>query len=509
MPKIKSRTENLKRNIIVGFIAQFGTLVLSFVGRKLFISYLSVEYLGINGLYTNILSVLSLAEFGLGSVVSYSLYKPVAENNESLTRALVNYFQKLYLIIAGVIGVFGISLIPFLKYIVKSDLSESELIIYYVLLLISTISTYFVAHRVALLAAHQENRTQKFIALITAFAQQIIHIGVLILYPNYVIYIASTVICTLISNYFLVRVTSKKYGILKIKDMHPISFDKQEIIRNVKSSGLYKLSIVLINSTDNILISVIVSITAVGLYSNYCVVIVALQAFISIVSSSLINGIGNLHTERNVGRIRSIFDLLVLGYHFVASYCMISMFFIFNDFITIWLGKDFLLETEVVFAIAVNFYLTNLTTPIWSFREATGQFHKSKYIMLLCAVVNIALSIFLGLSFGVFGILIATTLSKLLTMFWYEPRILFNHVFFAKQKSYWIQQIRYFTCSVICFVLCAFLSRMLSNRLIDIIIKCIAFLIICSIVYLLFNFKSKEFKQILHEYRTRQLRRLS
>lgn len=492
MADSKSRTQHLKQNIIVGFAAQFATLILSFVGRRLFVNYLSVDYLGINGLYTNILSVLSLAELGLGSVVSFSLYKPVVDDNQPLIRALVAYFKKLYLIIAGAVTAVGLGLIPFLKYIVRSDLSESDLIIYYVLFLASTVSTYFVAHKVALLGAYQENRVQKYVALGTAIIQQIVHIVILLLKPNYLIYVLSTIVCTIISNFVLSRITSRKFKYLSKKDGIPEVVDKKVIKTNVKATGLYKLSTVLINSTDNILISVIVSTAAVGLYSNYYIIVGALQTFISIITASLINSVGNLHTEQRDNRMFDVFSMLTLAYHFVSAYCAISMYYIFNDFIPIWLGSAFLMDKSIVFAIAFNFYLTNLMTPIWSFREATGQFYKAKYIMLACAILNIGLSVLLGICWGVCGILLATAISKLLTMFWFEPQILFKNVFHLSQKTYWCQQTKYIACSVICFVICGQLSSMLSHDILSIIIRGVIFFAVCIGVFVLINFKSKE-----------------
>jgi len=489
----KSRTKNLQLNIIVGFAAQFLIILLSFVGRRLFVSFLSVDYLGINGLYTNILSVLSLAELGLGSVVSFSLYKPVSDDNQPMIIALIRFYKKIYWIIAGIITLVGLSLIPLLKYIVTSDLPESELIIYYLLFLASTVSTYFVAHKVALLGAYQENRVQKYIALGTAILQQIIHIVILVLYPNYIVYVASTIVCTLISNIALSRITSRKFRYLSQKDVLTITIDKNAIKTNVKATGIYKLSTVLINSTDNILISVIISTTAVGIYSNYCVVVGALQTFISIVTSSLINSVGNLNTENNKTWMLEIFRVLVFAYHFVACYCGITLFFVFNDFVEIWLGSDYLLSGVEVFAISANFYLTNLLTPVWGFREATGQFYKAKYIMLTCALVNVALSIVLGISFGIFGILIATAVSKLLTVVWYEPKILFNNVFQAKQNTYWMQQGKLCVCTALCIVLCGLISQLFANDMIGIIVRCVLFFVVTVLVFVVVNIKSDEF----------------
>ena len=493
---MQSRLKNAKINIYVGIFTQFIILILSFISRRLFVQYLSVEYLGINGLYTNILSVLSLAELGLGSVASYSLYKPVAEDNKPAILGLLKYFKKLYRIIALVITILVIALTPFLKYIITSDLSQAELIIYYLLFLASTVSTYFAAHNMALLFAYQENRIPKLVKLITAVTQQIIHFIILLVFPNYMVYVSSTIICAIFSNYFLSVITTQKHSYLKTKEIPDYDIPKEYIKSNIKSSSIYKLSLVAINSTDNILISVLVSTMAVGLYSNYVAITSAVQSFISIITIALINGIGNLYAENDKKQTLAAFKSLVLIYHFIA--CMGAIFFyhILNPFISIWLGKEYLMSNNVIIAICLNFFVLNATTPIWSFREATGQFTATKYIILITAILNILLSVIMGYYWGVTGILIATVVAQALTIIWYEPKILFKNVFEDRQSIYWKKQIKYFICSLICVALCGIVSKFMLNGIIGMALFGIETLIICSIIFYLATCRDEEILKI-------------
>ena len=160
-----SRTKNAILNIFFGYFAQISLIILTFIGRKVFLEYLSIDYLGINGLYTNILTFLSLPELGLDAAVIYTLYKPVAENNTKLISTLVSFFKKIYRYIAISIFTLGMLLVPFLPKLVSSTLPEKDLIAYYVLFLINTVLTYLIAHKVALLMAYQENRIIKIISI--------------------------------------------------------------------------------------------------------------------------------------------------------------------------------------------------------------------------------------------------------------------------------------------------------------------------------------------------------
>ena len=447
-----SRTKNAKLNILFGYLAQTGIFILSFVGRKIFLHYLSADYLGINGLYSNILTILSLAELGLDTAVVYSLYKPVATDDYALIHSLLTFFKKIYYILALAIFSIGIALIPFLNYLVNSNVSNTELILYYVLFLTNTVASYFVAHKVALLSAAQKQRVQKLIALSFNLLLQVIHIIVLVAFKNYYAYIVATVINTIISNIVLSIVT---------KRMHPqifaskeyVEFDKKQIISRILSTFLYKFGAVLINSTDNILISVIVSTVAVGYYSNYYTVVAAITGFVSIITTSLISGIGNKAATDSKNGQGDLFDMMLLFYHIIAAIGLIGFSLLFNNLITIWLGSEYLFDEKTVFIIAFNFYLANAISPVWMFREANGFFVKVKYLLIIRAGINIALSIVFGMLWGVFGIFLATAASLILTNLWFEPRILSREILHRSQIIYWKKQLKYFLTTVFCYAI--------------------------------------------------------
>jgi O-antigen/teichoic acid export membrane protein len=491
----KSRSKNAILNISFGFIAQIGILILSFVGRRIFLKFLSVEYLGINGLYSNILTVLSLAELGVDTAVLFSLYKPVAENNVALVSSLIRYFRRIYRILAFAVFAFGISLIPFLKYFIQSELSQFDLIIYYILFLTNTVASYFVAHKVALLSAHQEQRIQKLVSLTSTLILQALHIVLLIIWKNYYVYIIATVATTIINNIILGIICGKIHH-NELNYQEKIDFDKKPIYKRIYSTFLYKIGSVLVNSTDNILISILINTAAVGLYSNYYTVIIAIQGFISIITTSLISGIGNLSVTGDKKRQHDIFNMLLLFYHFIGAVGFIGFSLLFNDVITIWLGSQFVFNQLIVTIISFNFYLTNAISPVWMYREANGLFDKVKILMLIRAGVNLALSIALGLIWGVFGIFLATTISLLTTGFWYEPKILFSNVFLTSSRSYWRIQSKYFILSITSYLFSYFLMQLIPSGIAFLIVKMGLIIMVSSLIFLIFVLNSQEVKTI-------------
>ena len=493
--KENSRTRNAVLNITFGYLAQLGILVLSFIGRKIFLYYLSADYLGINGLYSNILTILSLAELGLDTAVVYSLYKPVANHDNILIASLLKYFKKIYSFLAIGIFIVGISIIPALKYLINSDLPEKNLIFYYLLFLINTICSYFVAHKIALLSASQQQRIQKIVSLSTNIILQIVHIVVLLIWKNYYVYIIATVCSTILTNCILSIVCTKIHPeIFDCKETVPI--DKKPIINRVLSTFLYKLGGVAINSTDNILISVLVSTAAVGFYSNYFTVVSSIQGFLAIITTSMIAGIGNLAAKGTEQEQSSLFDMMVFFYHEVAALGFIGFSILFNNFITLWLGDEYLFNELTVFIIALNFYLSNAISPVWMFREANGLFGKVKYLLLIRAAINVVLSVVFGKIWGVFGIFLATAISLIFVNFWYEPKLLSDIVLKRPQKVYWFKQGKYFMITIVAFIICYFTTKQMSSSFLFFIVKTITVIIFTLGMFIGLNYKTPEFSKM-------------
>lgn len=493
--KNNNRTKNVMLNVIFGYIAQIGIFILSFVGRRIFLKYLSADYLGINGLYSNILTILSLAELGLDAAVVYSLYKPVAQNDKTLIRSLLVYFKKIYYFLAFAIFALGLCIIPFLPIIINSNLENFKLVIYYLVFLCNTVASYFVAPKVALLSAYQQQRVYKVISLFSSFLLQLIYIIVLVTTKNYLIYIISMLTVTIISNIILTITCNKLYKDILVEG-EMVVIDKNPIIERVKATFLYKIGAVLINSTDNILISTLISTNAVGFYSNYYTVVNAVQSFIAIITSSLISGIGNYAVTNKRNDQVELFYSMLLFYNVIASIGFIGFCLLFNDFISIWLGNDFLFSNDIVFVISLNFYLTTAITPVWMFREANGLFNQVKYLLFIRAILNILLSIVLGKIYGIFGIFLATAISLVLTNFWYEPRLMFSSFYDIKTSNYWKKQGKNFLSMILSFVVCYLLICNLKNSFLFFALKVGIVVIVTSLVFAVFNLKTEELKKL-------------
>ncbi len=475
------RTKKSITNIFFNFSNQFITLILSFFSRNIFIHTLGVEYLGINGLFSDVLGMLSLADLGFNTAMVYSFYKPIAENNQEKISALITFYRKIYNLIAIAISIIGLCLTPFIKYIVNTDKSISNLEIYYLFALTGVVISYLFVYKTSIITADQKNYIVTRITIVTNIIKTIIQIISLIIFKNFIMYLSINILFNLLNNIIASHKAVTMYPYIKNKRNLPKS-EIKNIFINLKSVFLYKLSSLMLNATDNILISIIVGTIAVGYYSNYLMISNKLSQIISLFFTSVTASIGNIIVKEKASKRYEIFSV-EQSISFIISGIVIPCFTILiNDLIILWLGKDYSLGYVLAIVLALNLYLSCVLQPLWSYREATGLYQKTKWIMFICAIINIVLSIIFGLLFGLSGIILASFIARISTYVWYEPHILFKEYFESPPYTYFKDLIKNFiTIIIITVFLFIISSKFTSISFTTLIIKGL----ICSTVSIL------------------------
>ena len=415
----EGRIKNSVRNISYRFVSQVASIVLKFVSRTIFIYILGVEYLGINGLFSEILQMLSLADLGFGTAMVYSMYKPLAEHDEKRLTQLVALYKKIYTIIAITITVIGISLVPFLKYLVNMDKDIPYLKVYYLLYLANTVSSYLVVYKTCILNADQKNYLISKYNTIFSFVSLSVTSVFLLITHNFMVYLIAQVAVTYANNFYVSHVAEKQYPYINNKVEKLPKKEGKQIFQNVKSVFIYKVANTLIGSTDNTLISVLIGTIAVGFYSNYCMIVNNITLFINIIFSSVTASIGNMVVEANKKKNYDVYCLMQFVSFLLSSVAITVTYLVINDLINVWLGEKFVLEPLVLLAIALNMYFSVVLMPMWSYREATGMYLQTKYVMVATAVVNLVVSIALGKILGLSGILFATSIARISTCLLY------------------------------------------------------------------------------------------
>lgn len=492
-----SRTIKSVRNIGFEFFNQILSLVLRFVSRRIFISILSVEYLGINGLFAEILQMLSLADLGFGTAMVYSFYKPLAEGDEHKIAALVGYYRRIYTYIALSVAAIGLMVVPFLDVIVNTEQEVPFLEVYYLLNLANTVRSYLFVYKTSLITADQKQYVISKYNAIWSMANVLAQILVLLLFKNYICYVAVSVIIGLANNIHISYKADQLYPLMK-KKAELAKEEKKKIFQNIKSVFIYKLSGTLLNATDNTLISIMLGTIWVGYYSNYNLVLYYLNLFIGIIFTSVTASIGNLIVEEAEEKRFQVFESLQVISYMICGIAAPCLLFLLEDFICIWLGPEFIADKLLLIAIVLNFYLGAVLRPIWSYREATGLYRKTKYVMLCTAALNLVLSIWWGKALGLAGIVFASAASRVMTYIWYEPYLLFKEYFKRNVLNfYWKIVTNVFGVLVLCLVCKVTVGDIQVQTWLELICKAIGIGCISLLGMWIFYRKTEGFRMVL------------
>lgn len=424
-----SRLSNSIKNVSFGVIAQVLQVVLGFVTRTIFINYLAVEYLGVNGLFTNILSLFSLAELGITNAILFALYKPLSENNEKAIAGLMNFYAKVYHRIAILVTLVGLALIPFLNNIVENPPEKigKDLLVIHLLFLFNTVSNYFFYYKQSLLHANQRSYVvSKYNTIITVI-QNFTQIVLLIMFKNFLLYLAMQSVFQLLGNGILSFYVGKYYPFLKQYKNEKLDEDvKKTIYSNVKSAGLVKVGGLLVNSTDNLILNYFSGLVLVGLLSNYNLLIGLASGLIVQVFSGLTGSIAHINVTESKEKQIATFNIVNFANFWIYGLAAVGIVFLMNDFVLLWIGSKFVLPLSVVIALSFNFYLYGMQSAVWTFKTTYGFFKQGQYLIILTAVINLVLSFVLGKSLGLLGILISTAIARLVTNAWYDPYIIYT-----------------------------------------------------------------------------------
>lgn len=436
----ESRVLKSQYNLIASFINNIIVTLLGFITRTVFVHTLGVNYLGLNGLFTNVLSILSLAELGVGSAITFSLYKPIARKDQNKIQALMGLYKRAYQIIGWIILGLGMLIVPVLKYIVNLDtgIEINYYLIYFMFLFNTVVSYWFFAYRSVIIYAHQDGYVLTQIETVFALIKAITQFAVLILFENYYIYLALPIVFGIIKNIIISNIAEKRYPYINEKIKEPLKKEeRQEIFKNVYALALFKISGVVYSATDNILISTFLGTKSVGLLSNYTMIIQLVTTYVNMFFQSLYAGIGNLNATESKEYKYTVYKRLDLLNYWIYTYCAICLGCFLNPCIMVWLGEGYCLKNTTVVLLAIVFYIPGLNNVINIYKDACGLFKEVQFRALATAVVNLIVSIVLVIYIGIDGVFIGTIVAYLSTIYIVDPRVVFTKIFKSSSKEYY------------------------------------------------------------------------
>lgn len=489
------RAKNASRNIVYGTFLKVYQLLGPFILRTIFIYTLGVEYLGLNSLFTSILSVLNLAELGVGAALVFSMYKPIAENDTDKICALMNLYKKYYRIIGGIIAIAGLCVTPFIPKLIAGNLpADVNIYTLYLMNLSATVLSYWMfAYKNCLFNAHQRNDVISKSTMIIATIQYIVQAILLVIFKNYYLYLAITIVAQIATNLYIAYKANKVYKNYKAKG----ELEKNEvktINRRVRDLFTSKIGTIVVDSADTIVISAFLGLRILALYNNYYYIMTTLFGFIGIIFVSSTAGIGNSiileSSEKNYNDLKKM--LMIIGW--LAATCTACLLCTYQPFMRIWVGDKLMLDYNIVICFCVYFFVHEINRLLNTYKDAAGMWHEDRFRPLVTALTNLALNLLLVNYIGLFGILLSTIISML---FVGMPWLFYNLFTVIFKRSPWemvMLVIKYalitlVICSI-CYYTCYFINL---KGILDFLVKLIISLIISNLTLILVLHKTDEY----------------
>ena len=491
----KSRTEFATLNTSIALAIQPFSVIIGFINRTVFIHFLGVTYLGLSSYLTSIVSILSLAELGIGEAMSYALYSPLVREEHGKINAFMILFKKLYRIIGVLIFVFGAILSLFLPYLIKDYTINNELYWIFFLFIFNSGSSYFFAYKRTLLYVDQRNYVMNLLNFGLNTLRVFLQIAVIIFTQNFIFYLLIETVLNIIGNVVMSYIVDRLYSYLFNEEIIPINQEEREkFIRNIKGNTLGSIGEKIVFQTDSILIAKFINLAAIGIYGNYTYVLGFVSMIVNTVMGSITSSIGNLiHSEDTTLEAKISF---LKKYQFIAFsliyFASIGYLLFVHPFIIIWLGENLSFNQWTEIIIVINFFLTAYRQPNLVLISVQGLSYEQNKKVIVEILLNIFLSLYflIVLDLGVAGILLGTIGSTLLTCTWYEPYSVFKYGLKTSSKEYFRTMIQHFILaglSILLFSLLDYYFLIQLDFIYSLVIKIILYLIVLVIYILIFR----------------------
>lgn len=457
----EGRFKKSTRNVLFSLLSQIIIVIFEALARRFFLQVFSSEYLGLGSTFSSVLNVLSFAELGIGSAIVFSLYKPIAENDHKKIRSYMKVYRNTYLIIGSIVLLLGSACTPFLNVFVKEmpDIPYVRLI--YLLFVFQSGTQYFFSYKITFLNANQQNYIFQRMQIVSSVVKLSLQIVSILVFKNYFMYLGSAIFVTISLDIVCSFYVSKKYPFIKGKAEKLDKEEVQQLKKNVFALLLYRVGNTLLVTIDTIIISKMLGVVPAAIYANYHLIITYSDTFFVSVLGTITPSLGNFMVEAEADKKLELFKKLQNIYSWITTYLGIGMIVCFNPLIASWLGEEYLLSQEIVVMLVISLSLTNFQRPCSLIRDANGLFWYGKLRPFIMAIINIIASVLLTYFFGMIGVVIGTIIAKIFTFVWYDPYIVFKHLFKTGLKEYFYLYIEKW----IVFLILAIMCTALCNRI--------------------------------------------
>lgn len=486
MEQQNTRSKNSIKNASVALIYYIITNIFAFVMKMVLTRFIGIEYAGLNSLLTNILGILNIAELGLSVAIGYSLYKPLAEKNYEEINEILYLFKYLYRIIAVFIAVAGIILTIFIGNLVTSNISLSEIRICFVLYLIATIASYLLTFLNVLPSADQRNYMVVSIQNNGKIIKDILQILSIVVLKNFYAWILIEIISSIII-YIYTNIKIKKdytwYKADNTKSLKELLKKYKDIVKSIKDLVFHKIGGLFVYQTDIILISYFCTLTDSGIYSNYILIYTLLTGIVEQAFNGITASIGNLIVEKGEKETFNIWKEVYVIMIFVTILFGFLFYQLATPFISVCFGAEYTLTDIIVLGIVINTMFRIIKNPIDKFKDAYGIFW-DRYAPIVESIINLVVSIFLGMKWGILGVVVGTIISNIVITMCWKPYVIFKYGFKEKISKFIIITLKYLLIGGIGVAISYFILNFVNINITNSIVNLIALFAVNGIISL-------------------------
>lgn len=446
-----SRTQNSLRNLVTGIGSNLVLTLVRFICRTVLIKTLGSAYLGINGLFSNILSMLSLTELGIDVAMNYKLYKPVAENDLPRIRALMKFYKYAYIVVGSVMLVLGLSLLPFLPNLIKDydgivSLGLNPFLLFLLFLSETVCSYLFFASKNAILKANQQEYLISIVVLISQFILNVLQIISLLIFKDFTIYTLLSVLTALATSTTVAIIAKKKY---------PEAFEKsddklekaeiKDLFKDLGGAFIYKVNGVVVKGTDNLILSTFIGLAIVGIYSNYILLYSTIKTILERFFSAFRASLGNLYATESLEKRYTFFEICNFLAFILYGTAAVGITVVTNELLVCWIGNDYVIAWPFSLLMGIEMLFLGINTSLSQIRNVTGIFRQLWFRPCIGIFINLAVSLALVKPLGIYGVVIGTICASVFSNFLIDPAIIHKYslenfkpvsLYYAKQFMY-------------------------------------------------------------------------
>lgn len=493
------RSKNFVQNLKWGLVYRFSGILIPFICRAAIIRIFGINYLGLNSLFTSIITTLNLAELGFGSAVVFFMYREIATENSEKICALLNYYKRVYRTIGMIVLVAGIALMPFLKFLIKKDVpTDINIYVIYLITLFATVISYFLfAYKNSILTAFQQESVLYKIRALVLVTESLLQIVTIFVFKDYYAYLLVTVAAAAANNLMANHYVRKYYPQY---DPHGklSKEERREISKKIEGLLFYKVGGVVFNSSGSIVISACLGLNISGMYGNYYYVLNLLFGMLAVYYTSFRAGLGNSFETETVEKNYNTFQQLQFMQSWIIGFCTVCSLCLYQDFIAVYAGPENLLDMGLVICMCLYLYIWKIQDVVHVYKEACGYWTKDRFRPLVGALINLALSFALVPFLGIHGIVIPIILVSLFVDLIWAPKAFFAEYLKKSRKEYYrlllLGLLDLAVMLVPTYVICVFINT--DSYWLNLLFKLMVCGIVPNVMFVLKNLRKRELATI-------------